>query len=63
MHDFNPLVWIIMGLIFILILGAIWGSVVYAWLIAGPIFIKVLWTVACTIMTLVIILVSIVVMD
>ena len=63
MHDFDPLVWIIMGLIFILIFGAIGGSVVYVWLIAGPIFIKVLWTVACIIMTLVIILVSIVVMD
>lgn len=63
MHDFDPLVWIIMGLIFILIFGVIWGSVVYTWLIAGPIFIKVLWTVACTILTLVIILVSIVAMD
>lgn len=63
MHDIDPLVWILMGLISILLFGAIWGSVVYFWLMAGPIFIKVLWTVACTILTLVIILVSIVVMD
>lgn len=63
MHDFDPLVWILMGLISILLFGAIWGSVVYVWLIAGPIFIKILWTVTCTILTLVIILASIVVMD
>lgn len=63
MHNWDSLVWILMGLISILLFGAIWGSVVYCWLIAGPIFIKVLWTVACTILTLVIILASIVVMD
>ena len=63
MFDWDPLVWIFMGLISILLFGAICGSVVYVWLIAGPIFIKILWTVACTILTLVIILASIVVMD
>lgn len=63
MFDWDPLVWIFMGLIAILLFGTILGSVIYIWLAAGPIFVKVVWTVACIILTLIIILASIVVMD
>lgn len=61
MFDWDGAVWLIMGLIAILLFGAIIGSIIYIWLISGPLVIKVLWTTGMVVLSLIILFLALVI--
>ncbi len=61
MFDWDGAVWLIMGLIAILLFGAIIGSIVYIWLIAGPLIVKVIWATCMVVLSLIILLLALVI--
>lgn len=54
MFDWDGAVWLIMCLIAMLLFGAIIGSIVYIWLIAGPLIVKVIWTTCMVVLSLIV---------
>ena len=63
MFDGDIFTYILMGLIFLLLMIAIWGSVLWIWLMTGPFMAKIIWTVAMTALTLILVAMSLVVAD
>lgn len=63
MFDGDIITYVLMGLIFLLLIIAIWGSVIWIWLMAGPLMAKIIWTVAMTALTLILVAMSLVVAD
>lgn len=61
MFDLDGAVWLIMSLIAILLFGAIIGSIVYIWLIAGPIIVKVIWTTCMVVLSLIVLALALVI--
>lgn len=61
MFDLDGAVWLIMGLIAILLFGAIIGSIVYIWLIAGPLIVKVIWTTCMVVLSLIVLALALVI--
>lgn len=61
MFDWEGAVWLIMGLIAILLFGAIIGSIVYIWLIAGPLIVKVIWTTCMVVLSLIVLALALVI--
>lgn len=61
MFDWDRAVWLIMSLIAILLFGVIIGSIVYIWMIAGPIIGKVIWTTCMVVLSLIILLLALVI--
>lgn len=61
MFDWDGAVWLIMSLIAILLFGAIIGSIVYIWLIAGPLIVKVIWTTCMVVLSLIVLAMSLVI--
>lgn len=61
MFDWGGAVWLIMSLIVILLFGAIIGSIIYIWLISGPLVIKVLWTTCMVVLSLIILFLALVI--
>lgn len=61
MFYWEPIVAIIMSLIAILLFGAIIGSIVYIWLIAGPLIFKVIWTTCMVVLSLIILFLALVI--
>ena len=63
MFDGDLFSYVLMGLIFLLLMIAIWGSVLWVWMMTGPLMAKIIWTVAMAALTLIIVGVSLVVAD
>lgn len=63
MFDGDIFTYVLMGLIFLLLMIAIWGSVLWVWMMTGPLMAKVIWTVAMTALTLILVAMSLVVVD
>lgn len=63
MFDGDIITYVLMGLIFLLLIIAIWGSVLWVWLMTGPLMAKIIWTVAMAALTLILIAMSLVVTD
>lgn len=61
MFDWDGAVRLIMGLIAILLFGAIIGSIVYIWLIAGPLIVKVIWTTCIVVLSLIVLALALVI--
>lgn len=61
MFDWAPIVAIIMSLIALLLFGAIIGSIVYIWIISGPLVVKVIWTTCMVVLSLIILLLALVI--
>ena len=61
MFDWAPIVAIIMSLIALLLFGAIIGSIVYIWIISGPLIIKVIWSTCMVVLSLIILLLALVI--
>lgn len=61
MLDWDGAVWLIMGLIALLLFGAIIGSIVYIWLIAGPLIVKVIWTTCMVVLSLIVLALALVI--
>lgn len=61
MFDWDGAVWLIMSLIAILLFGAIIGSVVYIWLIAGPLIVKIIWTTCMVVLSLIVLVLALVI--
>ena len=61
MFDWDGAVWLIMSLIAILLFGAIICSIVYIWLIAGPLIIKIIWTTCMVVLSLIVLLLALVI--
>ena len=61
MFDWDGAVWLIMSLIAILLFGAIVGSIVYIWLIAGPLIVKVIWTTCMVVLSLIVLAMALVI--
>ena len=61
MFDWDGAVWLIMGLIAILLFGAIIGSIVYIWMAAVPLIAKVIWTTCMAVLSLIILALAIVI--
>lgn len=61
MFDWDVAVWLIMSLIAILLFGAIIGSIVYFWIIAGPLIVKVIWTTCMVVLSLIILALALVI--
>lgn len=61
MFDWDGAVWLIMGLIAILLFGAIIGSIVYIWLISGPLIFKVIWTTCMVVLSLIVLALALVI--
>lgn len=61
MFDWDGAVWLIMGLIAILLFGAIIGSIVYIWLIVGPLIVKVIWTTCMVVLSLIVLALALVI--
>ena len=61
MFDWDGEVWLIMSLIAILLFGAIIGSIVYIWLIAGPLIVKVIWTTCMVVLSLIVLAMALVI--
>ncbi len=58
MSDLSPLSWVFIGLMAIAIFGTIIGSVVHiVFFTAFPIFLKIVWSIAMVILSLVILLI------
>lgn len=63
MFDGDIITYVLMGLIFFLLVIAIWGSVLWVWMMTGPFMAKIIWTVAMAALTLILIAMSLVVAD
>ena len=63
MFDGDIFTYILMGLILLILMISIWGSVIWVWMMAGPIMAKIIWTVAMTALTLILVCTSLVVAD
>lgn len=63
MFDGDLFTYVLMGIIFLLLMIAIWGSVLWVWMMTGPLMAKIIWTVAMTALTLILVAVSLVVAD
>lgn len=61
MFDWDGVVWLIMGLIAILLFGAIIGSITYIWMIAGPLIVKVIWTTCMVVLSLIVLVLALVI--
>lgn len=61
MFDLPPIAIIIMSLIVILLFGAIIFSIVYIWIIAGPLIVKVLWTTCMVVLSLIVLFLALVI--
>lgn len=61
MFDWDGAVLLIMSLIAILLFGAIIGSIVYIWMIAGPMIIKVIWTTCMVVLSLIVLALALVI--
>lgn len=61
MFDWAPIVAIIMSLIALLLFGVIIGSIVYIWLIAGPLIVKVIWTTCMVVLSLIVLALALVI--
>ena len=61
MFDWDGAVWLIMSLIAILLFWAIIGSIVYIWLIAGPLIVKVIWTTCMVVLSLIVLALALVI--
>jgi len=61
MFDWDGAVWLIMGLIAILLFGAIIGSIVYIWMIVGPLIVKVIWTTCMVVLSLIVLALALVI--
>lgn len=61
MFDWDGAVWLIMGLIAILLFGAIIGSIVFIWLIAGPLIVKIIWTTCMVVLSLIVLALALVI--
>ena len=61
MFDWAPIVAIIMGLIALLLFGAIIGSIVYIWIISGPLIVKVIWTTCMVVLSLIVLALALVI--
>ena len=61
MFDWDGAVWLIMGLIAILLFGAIIGSIVYIWIISGPLIVKVIWTTCMVVLSLIVLALALVI--
>ncbi len=61
MFDWDGAVWLIMSLIAILLFGAIICSIVYIWLIAGPLVVKVIWTTCMVVLSLIVLALALVI--
>lgn len=61
MFDWAHIVAIIMSLIALLLFGAIIGSIVYIWLIAGPFIVKVIWTTCMVVLSLIVLALALVI--
>lgn len=63
MFDGDLFTYVLMGLIFLLLMIAIWGSVLWVWMMTGPLMAKIIWTVAMVALTLILVGISLVVAD
>lgn len=61
MFDWAPIVAIIMGLIALLLFGAIICLIVYIWLIAGPLIVKVILTTCMVVLSLIVLFLALVI--
>ena len=61
MSDWDSMVWLIMSLIAILLFGAIIGSIVYIWIISGPLIVKVIWTTCMVVLSLIVLALALVI--
>lgn len=61
MFNWDGAVWLIMGLIAMLLFGAIIGSIVYIWLISGPLIVKIVWTTCMVVLSLIILALALVI--
>lgn len=61
MFDWAPIVAIIMSLIALLLFGAIIGSIVYIWIISGPLVVKVIWTTCMVVLSLIVLALALVI--
>lgn len=61
MFDWAPIIAIIMSLIALLLFGAVIGSIVYIWLIAGPLIVKVIWTTCMVVLSLIVLALALVI--
>ena len=63
MLDGDIITYVLMGIIFLLLMIAIWGSVLWVWMMTGPFMAKIIWTVAMAALTLILVAMSLVVTD
>lgn len=63
MFDGDLFTYVLIGLIFLLLMIAIWGSVLWVWMMTGPLMAKIIWTVAMAALTLILVGISLVVAD
>lgn len=61
MSDWDSMVWLIMSLIVILLFGAIVGSIVYIWIITGPLIGKIIWTTCMVVLSLIVLALALVI--
>lgn len=61
MFDLPPITIIIMSLIVLLLFGAIICSIVYIWMIAGPLIVKILWTTSMVVLALIVLFLALVI--
>lgn len=61
MFDWDGAVWLIMGLIAMLLFGAIIGSIVYIWMAAVPLIAKVIWTTCMVVLSLIVLALALVI--
>ena len=63
MFDLESIVYILLSIIFILLIGAMVGVIVYLWIIAVPLLAKIFWTIIFASMMLVFIAITLVVIE
>lgn len=61
MSDWDPMVWLIMSLIAVLLFGAIIASIVCIWIITGPLIGKIIWTTCMIVLSLIILALALVI--
>lgn len=59
----SVVVYVIIGIVFLLILGALVGIAVSIWMMAAPLLLKIIWTIILASMTLVFIAATLMVID
>ena len=59
----STVVYVIIGIVFLLILGALVGVAVSIWMMVAPLLLKVIWTIIFVTMTLVFIAATLMVID